>query len=99
MEEAIPPPPDVQHRCVTIGGIELRCRQVRILLLLSDGVEREAIGEEVGISSKGVEWNITRVKESVGVRKSIDLLRWVDEHREALLGAIADPHDTERQLC
>lgn len=76
-----------RHR-VVIGGIGLTLRQVEILVLMHAGVAREEIARQLGISIKGIEYNVGAIKSLTGIPRLLDLLRWVEENMTDARAAI-----------
>ena len=65
---------------IVVGGIGFTPRQLEVLLLLHSGADREEIARQLGMTVKGIEYNITANKLLVGIPRLLELLRWVDEH-------------------
>ena len=59
-----------------VGAINLSARQYEILRLLSVGATRGAVALELGISAKGVDYNVNEVKRLIGVRRLISVISW-----------------------
>jgi DNA-binding NarL/FixJ family response regulator len=74
---------------VIVGGIGLNLRQLQVLCLLHDGVSRDEVARQLGMTVKGVEYHVSVIKRSTGIPRLLDLLRWAGEHivviREAIL--------------
>ncbi len=65
---------------VVVGGFAMSRRQLLILTRLSAGQPRQAVARALGLTVKGVDYNIAMVKRSTGVSSLIGLLRWFAEH-------------------
>jgi len=68
------------RREVVIGGVAFTRRQVECVAHLHDGMDRERAAEAVGISAKGIEYHVAEVKLRLGMTRTLDLMRWCDEH-------------------
>ncbi len=77
----------VRGRRSMIGGATLTDRQIQVLLMLSEGATRTAISGALGISIKGVDFLLRRVKDSTGLEELIQLVAWCIEYREEMLAA------------
>lgn len=64
---------------LTVGGLVISRRQAEILALLHGGLSQEQASEHLGITLKGLEYNLTKVKRATGLARLLDLLRWWDE--------------------
>ncbi len=83
---------------VEIGGASLRPRQVHILNLLLDGLNRKAIARKLGISIKGVDYHIAATCKAVGTPNLRLLSLWAVEHPEALRSALKGKGDSARLM-
>ena len=68
---------DVDHRLV--GGLTLTARQYQILTQLGQGATRSAVAVQLGISAKGVDYNVQKIKSQLGVRRLVSVLAWFAE--------------------
>lgn len=91
-EEALP------GRLVKVGGIALRPKQIWVLNLLLDGLDRDAIGEELGISPKGAEYHLMKIRAALGTPNIRLLTLWATEHEKALRKALDGKGDEARLL-
>ncbi|MDX2262908.1 MAG: response regulator transcription factor [Gemmatimonadales bacterium] len=71
-------------RRVDGDGVQLRAGQVRVLLLLHEGLSRAEVADRLRISVRGVDHHIRLAKQTTGIRNLRLLLRWVGEHEELL---------------
>ncbi|MDZ4258351.1 MAG: response regulator transcription factor [Gemmatimonadales bacterium] len=80
----------VADAAADVGGVRLRRRQVEVLLHLHNGLTREVIAEQLGITVKGVDYHLKGVKQAVGTRSLRVLVCWVGEHAASLRALLAD---------
>lgn len=64
---------------IKVGGLVITRRQAEILTLLHDGLTREETSEHLGMSLKGLEYHLAKVREATGLPRILDLLRWWEE--------------------
>ena len=76
------------RRELIVGGIGLNRRQLQVLCLLYEGVNRETIALRLGMTVKGVEYHVSAIKRSTGIARLLDLLRWAGEHIALVRAAI-----------
>ncbi len=69
-----------RRRKIQVGGVTLTRRQLDVLTLIRAGVERREIAQRLGLTVKGIEYNVATVKELTGIPRLLDLIRWLDEH-------------------
>jgi DNA-binding NarL/FixJ family response regulator len=69
---------------VEVGGIELRAGQVAVLLMLHEGLSRQAIARRLRVSLRGVDHHIMSAKRALGIADLKLVVRWVAEHQDAL---------------
>ena len=80
-------PPDAPT--IPIGGFLLRPRQVEILALMVDGLNRAQIGQRLGISPKGVDYHLAEFRERVGLPSAKLVLKWAVGQEGELKAAAA----------
>lgn len=83
---------------VTVAGLELSTRQVQVLDLLAQGLDREEIADVVGLSVKGVDYHFAELRELVGTSNTRLLAIWAVEHAAALRLALDGKGDSARLL-
>lgn len=79
-----------------IGGAALRPRHVAILNLLLAGLDYDEIGDELGITAKGVEYHLTTLRDLLGMPNARLLTLWATEHQQALRQALKGKDDAAR---
>lgn len=69
---------------LVVGGLAMpRCR-LKVLALVAEGVPRTELASRFGLTVKGVEYHLASAKRQTGMRRTLDLLRWVEEHRSEI---------------
>jgi DNA-binding NarL/FixJ family response regulator len=71
----------LQERETPAAAQHLSCAQRDLVRLVAQGRTDREIGEELYISPRTVQNQLTRVREKVGVRTRVELTRWAIEHR------------------
>ena len=56
--------------------VRISNKERQLLSSLSDGADRCAVGVELGISRKGVEYHLDRLRHTLGLRRTSQLVRW-----------------------
>lgn len=79
-----------------VGGVCLRRRQAEAILLLHDGLTRQAIADRLGITVRGVDYHLGLAKEAVGTASLLLLARWAGEHAVELALIRDEGADSER---
>lgn len=78
-----------------IEGVKLRPKQVRVLLLLHEGLSRRQLAERLNVGVRAVDFHLTVAKKAIGIRTLQLLLKWVAERRELLAAALAGAAEEE----
>lgn len=73
---------------LNVEGVVLRSNQVRVLLLLQEGLSRIQVADRLQIGIRGVDFHLRIAKRAIGIHKLQLLLNWVAEHRKALEKAL-----------
>ncbi len=68
---------------IMVGGLVISRRQAEILTLLHDGLTREETSEHLGMTLKGIEYHLAKVRKATGFPRLLDMLRWWKEERAA----------------
>ena len=80
-----------RRRTIVVGGVTLTRRQMDVMSLIRAGVERRDIAQRLGMTVKGIEYNVATVKEITGIPRLLDLIRWLDEHANDAHGTPSAP--------
>src|SRR3990172_3602685 len=64
---------------IMVGGLVISKRQAEILALLYGGLTREETSEHLGMTLKGLEYHLAKVKKATGLPRILDLMRWWGE--------------------
>lgn len=92
-----PPPrfvgvsPARRHARYRIAGALLSGRHLEILALMLRGVPRKRIAGLLGLTLKGVDYNIQAIKTATGMPDLLLLVHWMHEHRERVARALEEP--------
>lgn len=73
-----------------ISGALLSRRQIEILVLMLEGLPRKQIAANLGLTVKGVDYNVTAIKLATGIPTLLGLCSWIHEHRDPLTQTLAD---------
>lgn len=80
---------------VMIGGLLLRPRQVEVVWLLTRGMSRTEVAEQLGVTGKTVDYHLTDLRERLGVETSRMVIAWAAGYQDELSAAYAALHRPE----
>lgn len=83
---------------VMVGGVALRPRQLDVLNLLLDGLDRDAIAERMEITPRGVDYHLATTREVTGTPNIRLLMLWASEHEDALRLALKGKDEADLLL-
>ncbi len=62
------------------GRIQFTEIEVQLLMLLRSGYTQQSAGDRLGISRKGVEYHLGKLRKSLGVTNTSQLIRWAEQY-------------------
>ena len=63
---------------IIVGGLVISRRQGEILTLLHDGLTREETAKYLGMSVKGIEYHLAKIRMATGIPRLLDILAVVE---------------------